>query len=59
MANIRNMDSWVHKEDREGALQKAKDMVKMSVLRAMDEALADDEVPSHPDGPRRGEGWRG
>jgi len=35
MANIRNMDSWVHKEDREGALQKAKDMVKMSVLRAI------------------------
>ena len=35
MANVRNMDSWVHKEDREGALQKAKDMVKMSVLRAM------------------------
>jgi len=35
MANIRNMDSWVHKEDREGALQKAKDMVKMSVLRAV------------------------
>ena len=35
MANIRNMDSWVHKEDREGALQKAKDMVRMSVLRAL------------------------
>jgi heterodisulfide reductase subunit A len=35
MANIRNMDSWVHKEDREGALQKAKDMVRMSVLRAI------------------------
>jgi heterodisulfide reductase subunit A2 len=35
MANIRNMDSWVHKEDKEGALQKAKDMVKMSVLRAI------------------------
>jgi len=35
MANVRNMDSWVHKEDREGALQKAKDMVKMSVLRAI------------------------
>ena len=35
MANIRNMDSWVHKEDREGALEKAKDMVKMSVLRAL------------------------
>jgi heterodisulfide reductase subunit A len=35
MANVRNMDSWVHKEDREGALQKAKDMVRMSVLRAI------------------------
>ena len=35
MANIRNMDSWVHKDDREGALQKAKDMVKMSVLKAI------------------------
>ncbi|HUK80251.1 MAG TPA: FAD-dependent oxidoreductase [Nitrososphaerales archaeon] len=35
MANIRNMDSWVHKEDREGALRKAKDMVRMSVLRAL------------------------
>jgi len=35
MANIRNMDSWVHKEDRDGALQKAKDMVRMSVMRAI------------------------
>lgn len=35
MANIRNMDSWVHKEDREGALEKAKDMVRMSVMRAI------------------------
>ena len=35
MANIRNMDSWVHKDDREGALTKSKDMVKMSVLRAL------------------------
>ena len=35
MANIRNMDSWVHKDDKEGATQKAKDMVKMSVLRAL------------------------
>jgi heterodisulfide reductase subunit A len=35
MANVRNMDSWVHKEDRDGALQKAKDMVRMSVLRAL------------------------
>jgi heterodisulfide reductase subunit A2 len=35
MANVRNMDSWVHKEDKEGALRKAKDMVKMSVLKAL------------------------
>jgi heterodisulfide reductase subunit A len=35
MANIRNMDSWVHKADPDGALAKAKDMVKMSVLKAM------------------------
>ncbi len=34
MANVRNMDSWVHKEDRDGALRKAKDMVKMAVLKA-------------------------
>ncbi|MDG6996048.1 MAG: hydrogenase iron-sulfur subunit [Nitrososphaerota archaeon] len=35
MANIRNMDSWVHKEDKEGATRKAKDMVKMGVLKAL------------------------
>ena len=35
MANVRNMDSWVHKNDRDGALVKAKDMVKMSVLKAL------------------------
>jgi heterodisulfide reductase subunit A len=35
MANIRNMDSWVHKGDPDGALQKAKDMVRMSVMKAM------------------------
>ena len=35
MANVRNMDSWVHKQDREGALEKAKDMVRMSVLKAL------------------------
>ncbi|MDV3277004.1 MAG: hydrogenase iron-sulfur subunit [Nitrososphaerales archaeon] len=34
MSNIRNMDSWVHKDDREGALEKAKDMTKMAVLKA-------------------------
>ena len=35
MANVRNMDSWVHKDDRAGALEKAKDMVRMSVLKAL------------------------
>ncbi len=35
MANIRNMDSWVHKEDKDGALKKAKDMVKAGVLKAL------------------------
>ena len=35
MANIRNMDSWVHKEDKAGALDKAKDMVKAGVLKAL------------------------
>jgi heterodisulfide reductase subunit A len=35
MANVRNMDSWVHKDDRAGALAKAKDMVRMSVMKAM------------------------
>ncbi len=35
MANVRNMDSWVHKADKDGALLKAKDMVKMSVLKAL------------------------
>jgi heterodisulfide reductase subunit A len=35
MANIRNMDSWVHRTDKEGALSKAKDMVKMGVLKAL------------------------
>ncbi len=34
MANVRNMDSWVHKDDRAGALKKAKDMTKMAVLKA-------------------------
>ncbi|MDG6905832.1 MAG: hydrogenase iron-sulfur subunit [Nitrososphaerota archaeon] len=35
MANVRNMDSWVHKEDKEGALKKAKDMVRMAVFKAL------------------------
>ncbi len=34
MANIRNQCSWVHREDPEGATQKAKDLVAMSVAKA-------------------------
>jgi heterodisulfide reductase subunit A len=34
MANIRNMDSWVHKYDKPAATEKAVDMVSMSVEKA-------------------------
>jgi heterodisulfide reductase subunit A len=34
MSNIRNMDSWVHKLDKEAATLKAVDMVRMSVEKA-------------------------
>jgi heterodisulfide reductase subunit A len=34
MANIRNMDSWVHKFDPQAATEKAKDMVWMAVEKA-------------------------
>ncbi len=34
MANIRNMDSWVHKHEKEEATAKAKDMVAMAVEKA-------------------------
>ena len=34
MANIRDQCSWVHLYDREGATQKAKDLVKMAVAKA-------------------------
>ena len=34
MANIRDQDSWVHQSDKEGATEKAKDLVKMAVSRA-------------------------
>jgi heterodisulfide reductase subunit A len=34
MVNLRNQDSWVHKEDRDAATFKALDMVKMGVEKA-------------------------
>ena len=35
MVNLRNQDSWVHKEDRDSATFKALDMVKMGVEKAV------------------------
>ena len=34
MANIRNQDSWVHSDDPDGATDKAKDLVRMAVVKA-------------------------
>ncbi len=34
MVNIRNQNSWVHKDDPEKATQKAKDLVRMAVAKA-------------------------
>ena len=34
MANIRNQDSWVHRNNPELATQKAKDLVRMAVTKA-------------------------
>ena len=34
MVNIRNQCSWVHKDDKESATDKAKDLVRMSVAKA-------------------------
>jgi heterodisulfide reductase subunit A-like polyferredoxin len=46
MANIRNQCSWVHSNDRPGATQKAKDLVRMAVARASElEPLHTQEVP--------------
>ncbi|MFQ5879044.1 MAG: FAD-dependent oxidoreductase [Dehalococcoidia bacterium] len=44
MANLRNQDSWVHKEDPGAATFKAMDMVKMAVEKA---ALLEPLDPSH------------
>ena len=35
MANIRNQDSWVHNDDGQSATEKAKDLVRMAVARAV------------------------
>ncbi|MGB9628833.1 MAG: FAD-dependent oxidoreductase, partial [Thermodesulfobacteriota bacterium] len=46
MANIREHCSWVHSRDREEALEKAKDLLRMSLARALRlEALQEYEIP--------------
>jgi heterodisulfide reductase subunit A len=45
MANIRNLDSWVHASDPDAATEKAKDQVRMAVAKAaLLEPLSDSEV---------------
>jgi heterodisulfide reductase subunit A len=45
MANIRNQDSWVHKNNPDMATQKAKDLVRMAVHKvALMEALKEAEL---------------
>ena len=52
MANIRNQDSWVHADDRDAATRKAKDLVRMSVARAVTlKTLTTKSVPITQAGP--------
>ena len=49
MANIREHCSWVHADDKEGATEKAKDIVRIAVARArLLEAQEELEVPVTP-----------
>ncbi len=46
MANIREHCSWVHSKEKEDATQKAKDLIRMSVVRACHlEALQEFDLP--------------
>ena len=46
MANIRDQDSWVHMRDPVGATEKAKDLVREAVLKAMKlEPLEEYQIP--------------
>jgi heterodisulfide reductase subunit A len=45
MVNIRNQDSWVHKNNPDIATQKAKDLVRMAINKvALKEPLAETEL---------------
>jgi heterodisulfide reductase subunit A2 len=49
MTNIRNQDSWVHKDDPLKATEKAMDLVRMAVARvALSEPLRETEVEINP-----------
>ena len=48
MANIRDQDAWVHQQEPEAALEKAKDLVRMAVARVANlEPLQKDKVSGH------------
>jgi heterodisulfide reductase subunit A-like polyferredoxin len=50
MVNIRNQNSWVHKNNPEVATTKAKDLVRMSVAKvALREPLKETELPINQD----------
>lgn len=49
MTNIRNQDSWVHRQEPQAATEKAKDLVRMAVTKAaLSEPLAEAELQLHP-----------
>ncbi|MDI6791075.1 MAG: FAD-dependent oxidoreductase [Thermodesulfobacteriota bacterium] len=51
MANIREHCSWVHSREKEDATQKAKDIVRMSVARAVSlQPLEEFDLPVNPAG---------
>jgi heterodisulfide reductase subunit A len=48
MTNIRNQDSWVHRDDPESATEKAKDLVRMAVAKVtLMEPLREAELEVH------------
>ncbi len=50
MANIRNQDSWVHRDDPEAATEKAKDLVRMAVSKvALLEPLEETKIRINKD----------
>jgi heterodisulfide reductase subunit A len=49
MTNVRNQDSWVHKDDPRHATEKAMDLVRMAVAKvALMEPLEEAELDIHP-----------